>query len=301
METMPPSLVVQTLLYRTHKAALFRTLEAIDHSAEIGKSGGLGSYVGLVIGDGSPAPVLTDADIARIGAEFAHIDAVTYHFFDANVGTAAGHNHLATLSRDNDYILISNPDVVPEARAIWHMTAVLEDESVGFVEAKQLPLEHPKEYEIGSGETSWASTAFALTRRDLFERLGGFDAQSFFMYGDDLDYSWRVREAGYKVVFQPAAVAFHGKTLSPAGEWLPTAAEVRYSAEAALFLTHKWSREDLTDRILADLEATANPDVLAATAKFRERRERGELVPQRDREHRVGTFVGGNYAKHRFW
>lgn len=50
--------------------------------------------------------------------------------------------------------------------------------------------------------------AFYLIRRDVFERLGGFD-ERFFVYLEDLDLSTRVRSAGGKCLFAADATAHH--------------------------------------------------------------------------------------------
>ncbi|MCA0445813.1 MAG: glycosyltransferase [Bacteroidetes bacterium] len=54
------------------------------------------------------------------------------------------------------------------------------------------------------------SGSFMLCRREVLEKLGGFD-ESFFMYGEDLDLCYRVKEAGFRVVYNPAASIIHFK------------------------------------------------------------------------------------------
>jgi N-acetylglucosaminyl-diphospho-decaprenol L-rhamnosyltransferase len=50
--------------------------------------------------------------------------------------------------------------------------------------------------------------AFLLVRRDLFERLGGFD-ERFFVYYDDVDLCLEIRRAGWDVVHFAGAHAYH--------------------------------------------------------------------------------------------
>lgn len=50
--------------------------------------------------------------------------------------------------------------------------------------------------------------AFFLTRRSLFEALGGFDTR-FFVYLEDLDFSLRARLAGWGSHYLASASAFH--------------------------------------------------------------------------------------------
>ena len=123
------------------------------------------------------------------------------------------------------------------------------------------------------------------------------------MYCDDVDYSWRVREAGRTVVFQPAAVVFHDKHLTIDGRWMPTSAEVTSTPpQAALLLAHKWSETDAgrSGSSTQLREVRHRPQQAAAAAEFRRRQDAGELVEPRDPDHLIGTFVGYRYAEHRY-
>lgn len=59
-------------------------------------------------------------------------------------------------------------------------------------------------------EVDAVSGAFIMMPRPIFEQLKGFD-EKFFMYGEDLDLCYRVKEAGYKVVYYPKATMLHLK------------------------------------------------------------------------------------------
>ena len=54
----------------------------------------------------------------------------------------------------------------------------------------------------------WAVGAAWLVRRAALEAVGPLD-ERFFMYGEDLEWCWRARRAGWSVVFEPAAVVRH--------------------------------------------------------------------------------------------
>ncbi|MBI2641873.1 glycosyltransferase family 2 protein [Candidatus Roizmanbacteria bacterium] len=57
------------------------------------------------------------------------------------------------------------------------------------------------------------SGAFYLTRRSLFKKLKGFD-ESFFMYGEDLDLSYRIKKLGYNIIYYPHYSVTHFKYAS---------------------------------------------------------------------------------------
>jgi GT2 family glycosyltransferase len=52
--------------------------------------------------------------------------------------------------------------------------------------------------------------AFMLIRREALDRVGLFDT-SYFMYGEDIDISWRIRQAGYYNYYLPDVHITHFK------------------------------------------------------------------------------------------
>jgi GT2 family glycosyltransferase len=55
--------------------------------------------------------------------------------------------------------------------------------------------------------------AFMLVRRDAIQQVGLMD-ESFFMYGEDLDWAYRIKEAGWKIYYNPAVTVLHVKKAS---------------------------------------------------------------------------------------
>jgi GT2 family glycosyltransferase len=299
VSTPRPDLQIQAVLFHTEPSALSRTLSALDQAIRLAQASGALGATAVVLGDGSPSPVVDEELLAEWSQRFTAIESIRYDFFSENLGSAAGHNRLAAAS-ESQLIVTSNPDVVAAPRSLEIMARELADPSVALVEAKQIPLEHPKAFDPISGTTSWASTAFAMFRRSAFEEVGGFDAETFFLYCDDVDFSWQVRLAGHKLIFQPAATVFHDKRLSLEGSWQPSGAELYYSAIAGLLLPFKWSREDLTYRYLEHFENHGGPDQLRAAKEYRQREAAGSLPNQVDPHHKIGEFVNGAYAEHRY-
>jgi len=52
--------------------------------------------------------------------------------------------------------------------------------------------------------------AFMLVRREAIERVGLFD-ETFWMYGEDLDWAYRIKQAGWKIMYHPSVTVTHVK------------------------------------------------------------------------------------------
>jgi GT2 family glycosyltransferase len=139
-----------------------------------------------------------------------------------------------------------------------------------------------------------------MVPRKLYAELGGLDAETFFLYCDDVDFSWRLRLAGYTVVHRRSAPVFHDKRLNKDGGWMPTPAERYYSAEAALLLAFKYSRPDICESHFDNFIKSEDETLLKAAAAFELRRKTGRLPIPIDADHRVAEFIDGNYGPRRF-
>jgi GT2 family glycosyltransferase len=199
-----------------------------------------------------------------------------------------------------DFALIMNPDIRVAPTVLRELIAPFRHPGIGETEARQLPIEHPKCFDPTTGETSWAATACAMIPRAILEELNGFDADTFFLYCDDVDFSWRVRLKGFKVIYQPSATVFHDKRLTPEGGWMAGEAEKYYSAEASLMMAHKWSRPDLVEQYLFYFRKSGADYLERAAAEYVKRRDESRLPLPLDAEARITQFVGTNYAAHRF-
>lgn len=289
---------VQSVLYGNEPGRIAQAIEHLERAARVALRARIFDKVELVYGDCSPTDVLREVVLSRLSEDRALAD-VGYVYFDQNLGSALGHNRLLETG-DSEFVVIMNPDIMMAPNALLELGKAAADPRVAIAEAKQLPIEHPKSYQLATGETSWAATACTLIRRAVLNELEGFDHRTFFLYCDDVDFSWRARLAGHKVIYCPTAAAFHDKRLGEKGVWTIGWAEKYYSAEAALLLAYKYSRDDLVEQIVVHFEASGDEVWLKALNEFRRRKAAGELPRQLDSQRKVAVFVNGAYADHRF-
>jgi len=57
-------------------------------------------------------------------------------------------------------------------------------------------------------DVDWVSGAALVVRREVFEQSGGFD-EGFFMYAEDVDWCYRIKQAGWRIVYLPEAQILH--------------------------------------------------------------------------------------------
>lgn len=57
-------------------------------------------------------------------------------------------------------------------------------------------------------ESDFATGCCVLIKREMIERVGILD-KKFFLYSEDVDYSLRIRKAGFKILFVPQSVIWH--------------------------------------------------------------------------------------------
>ncbi|HHX60525.1 MAG TPA: glycosyltransferase family 2 protein [Epulopiscium sp.] len=67
---------------------------------------------------------------------------------------------------------------------------------------------HLGEDEVGEADALMG--AFMMLPRAVIDEVGGLD-EAFFMYGEDLDWCYRIKEAGYKVMYYPKEYIVHHK------------------------------------------------------------------------------------------
>jgi GT2 family glycosyltransferase len=295
-----PSLRVQVVLYLHHPGTARRVASSLAASVRVAKAREALGRVEIRFGDSTPASFSkTEIDELEAYLLQAGFDAGSYEHFGANLGSAGGSNRLAKGAR-TDFLLVLNPDTYASPDLLSNLVAAAVEPAVGAVDAHQLPLEHPKRYDLTTGETSWASGACLLLRTSAFREVGGFDDKHFFLHGDDVDLSWRLRLAGWRIRHAPGAAVFHDKRPAAHGSIEPSDTETYHSLRGRLLLARRYGRPDIEDETLEYVERSGSDPQRRAIADFADQVREGR-VPERIADAaRVAEFIDGEYAEHRF-
>ncbi|HLB11432.1 MAG TPA: glycosyltransferase family 2 protein [Dehalococcoidia bacterium] len=194
----------------------------------------------------------SDGSAALVAREFPQAQLLVS---DCNGGYAYA-NNLALRRARGDYLLLLNPDTVVQPDALAEMVAFMESRpdvgmvgpklvrddgsldlacrrsfpspAVSFYRMAGLSRRFPRSRRFGrynltyldpdqEAEVDSVVGAFMMVRRQAVEQVGLLD-ESFFLYGEDLDWAMRVKKAGWKVVYNPRVVVLHRKASSSTGD-----------------------------------------------------------------------------------
>jgi len=156
------------------------------------------------------------------------------------LGFGESHNFAFEAVKPIPYFFIVNPDVYLHEDCVSELIEKIEsDKNIGIVEARQLPFEHPKEYDKQTGEIPWASGFGMLMRSEFFEKVGGFD-ENFWMYCEDVDLSWRAWMADYKVIYERNAIGYHFTGIHSSHSQSRFHIEQFWSARNFLYIMYKY-------------------------------------------------------------
>lgn len=184
-----------------------------------------------------------DGSVSLIARDYPDVKVVV---LDKNLGFSVAVNEGVSTSR-GEFVLLLNNDAVADPECLGHLVTMLDrDPGLGAVACrmiKQNGKSHGKIDSAGNSYSSWgipfprgrdedpakfddSTQVFALSggacliRREALDRVGPFDPK-FFMYYEDVDWSFRARLAGYGIRYQPLAVVRHLVGASSGGGYSP--------------------------------------------------------------------------------
>lgn len=116
-----------------------------------------------------------------------------------------------TVDSDDRIGLVGAKLVYPDGR-LQECGAIVWSDGTGWNYGRGADPELPQ-YQVVR-DVDYCSGAALLVRRDLFERVGGFDERFAPAYYEDSDLAFAIRAAGHRTVVQPRAVVVHHEGIS---------------------------------------------------------------------------------------
>ena len=120
-------------------------------------------------------------------------------------------------------------------------------------------------------EADYVSGACLGIERSLFARLGGFDKHYAPAYYEDTDLCFRVREAGLRVIYQPACTIVHHEGISSGTD--ESSGTKRYQAVNREKFLARWAQ-----RLAHQPEPVPGPQAVEAVYRARHHRARGHVL-----------------------
>ncbi len=174
------------------------------------------------------------------------IDAVVV-FNNANVGVAKGNNQGIDLALADHctHILLANNDTAFASDTIAKLLDAVTDQDLaatpkimyhsepellwyGGGDIQELTMRTPhygiKQVDEGQFDhqthVGYAPTCFMMCDASVFNRIGRMD-EHYFVYYDDTDFVWRMKQEGMRIRFVPSSVVLHKVSTSTGGERSP--------------------------------------------------------------------------------
>lgn len=138
-----------------------------------------------------------------------------------NQGPAVARN-LGANSCSAEIIVFIDSDCIPQADWMAQMLAPFQDPDVTGVQGSyrtsqremaalfaQIEIEERYERMKRGDGIDFIGTYAAAYRRDIFLAEGAFDTGFRMASGEDVDFSYRLADRGFRMVFQPSAIVYH--------------------------------------------------------------------------------------------
>lgn len=179
----------------------------------------------------------TDASVSFLKENYPDVPLLR---FDSNYGFAEGYNK-ALAQLEADYYVLLNSDVECTPRWIEPVIRIMDSNPrIAVMQPKLMMYDRKDTFEYAGGaggfidsygypfcrgrlfstlekdhgqydddsDIFWATGAAMFVRADVWRELGGLDTD-FFAHMEEIDFCWRVHNAGYRVAYCPQSTLYH--------------------------------------------------------------------------------------------
>ena len=138
--------------------------------------------------------------------------------------------------------MVRNPDGSPyhSARAIPGVGDAVGHGVLGLVRPTNRFTRRYRELDVDPArprDADWVSGSAVWLRRTAVESVGGWD-ERYFVYVEDVDLCWRLRQGGWRVAYEPAGVVVHVQGASTARH--PYRMILEHHRSLARFASKRW-------------------------------------------------------------
>jgi GT2 family glycosyltransferase len=246
LEKHVPSVTILILNFngRRHLAENLESVLATDYS----------NFEVIVVDNNS-----SDGSVEFLNEKYPDVRVLRHN---RNLGFSRAYNK-ALSSVNTEYFALLNNDVSVEPSWLATLISYVEKDRVAALTPKMLLLRDRRRINAAGGncdvygtgwnrgnsetdrgqydkseETFYGNGGALLIRKQVWQEVGTFD-EHYFMYGEDLDWCWRARLRGYRIIYVPESRVYHS--------WLGSKGKIFY------FLERHWLSNVLKNYTLQTL------------------------------------------------
>jgi len=217
-----------------------------------------------------------DGSIEAIEKQFPQVRTIKNQ---ENLGFSKA-NNMGIKIAEGDYILLLNSDTIVEFNTLKEALQFIKDHkhtgalgckillpsgkldaackrsfptpANGIYHSLNLDMAFPDNVRLGAYNLTYADEnktssidcimgAFMMVPRKVIDEVGMLD-EDYFMYGEDVDWCYRIKNAGYQIMYYPEVRIFHHKKASGIGKRNPKVIEAFYDSMGIFYNKHYQKR-----------------------------------------------------------
>ena len=139
-------------------------------------------------------------------------------------------------------------------------------------------------------EVDWVNGSCMMVRKEVIKQVGGLD-EAFFIYGEELDWCYRMKKCGWKVYFTPKATIIHigGQAMNRAAD---KRIVLKYKGQYRFYKKHYSIFQYISLRIIVTVIALVRIAILSMMFLLPKRlKQSWELITQEPVITGIGTML----------